>query len=266
MAIALLVCTAGAARAADHADGTAASLDVPDASSDITDLFAWMSSDAKRVQLVLDVSPGAVAGTRFSNAVKYVFHVNSKKNSILDTPTRVNVICSFDAAQKASCWVVDADNKVLDYVTGDASATTGITSASGKLKLFAGRRDDPFFFNLAGFRTATRTVAQAIADTTMTYIKSLDATGCPMLADGVATALLGLLSHDCSGNALAQPPVPGGAAVDFFAKPGANASGAGGCVNQGLDGDVLAIVLSVDKTLLTPSGGPFIGVWASTNK
>src|SRR4051812_5896824 len=93
MAVAALLCAVAVpspARAADHADGTAASLDVPDGSSDITDLFAWMSSDAKRVNLVMDVFPNAAPGTKLSNAVKYVFHVNSKKTSILDTPTRVN--------------------------------------------------------------------------------------------------------------------------------------------------------------------------------
>jgi hypothetical protein len=41
--------------------------------------------------------------------------------------------------------------------------------------------------------------------------------------------------------------------------------GAGSCVNQPFNGDLLAIVVAVDKTLVTPAG-PYLGVWASTNK
>jgi hypothetical protein len=49
-------------------------------------------------------------------------------------------------------------------------------------------------------------------------------------------------------NLLSTNPTNGGPAVDFF-----------------LGLNVLSIVLQVDKTLLT-SGGPVVGVWASTNK
>ena len=52
-----------------------------------------------------------------------------------------------------SCWL-----GTDEYVTGDASAITGLTSADGKLKVFAGLRADPFFFNLDGFHHAEATV------------------------------------------------------------------------------------------------------------
>ncbi len=260
----------GPARAADHADGTPASLDQPDASSDLADVFAWMSADAGKVNLAMTVFPGAVAGSKFSDAVKYVFHLNSKKTGILDAASPLQLVCSFDVAQKISCWLVDkTSGTTVDYVTGDASAAAGVSSASGKLKVFAGLRNDPFFFNLAGFKNASKTVAEAVAAYTtgnLTYIKSIDAHGCPKLADGIGNALLGLLSHDCSANALASPAVTGDAAVDAFSKPGAKAAGAGGCVNQALSGNIMAIVVSVDKSLVTTSGGPFLGVWGSTNK
>jgi len=260
---------AGPARAADHGDGTPASLDQPDASSDIADVFAWTSADATKVNLAMTVFPGAVAGSKFSDAVKYVFHLNSKKTGILDAASPLELVCTFDVAQKVSCWLVDKTaGKTVDYVTGDAS-TTGVTSASGKLKVFAGLRNDPFFFNLAGFKNASKTVAEAIAAYTAgnkTYIKSIDAHGCPTLADGIGNALLGLLSHDCSANALSSPAVAGDAAVDAFSKPGAKAMGAGACVNQALSGNVMAIVVTVDKSLVTTSGGPYLGVWGSTNK
>jgi hypothetical protein len=259
----------GAARAADHADGTASVLSDPDPSVDINDVFAWSTPDAARVNLAMSVFPKAVAGSKFSDAVKYVFHLASKAQTILDAAQPVDVICQFDAAQKISCWVVRPGGAVLDYVSGDASSAAGLVSASGKTRVFAGLRNDPFFFNLAGFRNATRTVAQAVAAFTSgnrTYIQSLDAAGCPTLAPGIATALLSLLSHDCSGNALSTPPVTGGTAIDAFSKPGPNAMGQGGCTNQSLSGNVLLLVVQLDKSMVSVSGGPILGVWASTNR
>ena len=53
--------------AADHADGTPTTLNNPDASADITDLFAWMTSDGTKLNLVMDVFPGAMGGATASN-------------------------------------------------------------------------------------------------------------------------------------------------------------------------------------------------------
>jgi uncharacterized protein DUF4331 len=117
-------------------------------------------------------------------------------------------------------------------VNGDASATSGIQSGSGKLKVFAGLRDDPFFFNLDGFK-AVATAVHAAAP-----VLTFDAAGCPALNTVTATALVAQLSHSPTG----------GAAEDHFAR-----------------NNVLAIVLSIDKTILT-GGGPVLSVWGSTNR
>jgi hypothetical protein len=136
------------ARAADHTDGPAASLDK---TADIADLFAWASADGKTTYLVLDIGKDMKAGDKFSNVVKYVFHTTSMPayGAPAAMVKSLDVICTFDngAPQKISCWVGNQD-----YVTGDASPTAGINSASGKVKVFAGLRDDPFFFNLGGFQ------------------------------------------------------------------------------------------------------------------
>src|SRR5712692_2435549 len=134
--------------AADHLDGPAASADP---TADITDLFAWMSSDAKTVYIILNVAPLATASTKFSTAVQYVVHTTSRASFGAATSSSVNIICTFDASQKISCW---AGN---EYVNGDASTTAGISSGSNKLKVYAGVRDDPFFFNLDGFKNAAKT-------------------------------------------------------------------------------------------------------------
>jgi hypothetical protein len=265
---------AAPARAADHGDGTASGIALAlEPAADLNDVFAWMSADASRVYLVMSLFPGASATSRFSDAVKYVFHTASV-STYLGASVARDIVCTFSNAtpQVASCWLDDpGDASVKAYVTGNAGATAGITSGDGRVRLFAGPRDDPFFFNLAGFRNAASTVAAALKEagpTLMgTYIKGVDPThpGCPILSAAGRTTVTGYLSHDCTGT---------GPAVDFFKKPAGTENAS--CTtkpalvstmtnNTGLSGSVLAIVLSVDKALLT-TGGPVLSVWGATTK
>jgi hypothetical protein len=222
------VLTTGAAiglklHAADHKDGPA---EMADAAADITDVYAWMSTDKTQVNLVMDVYPNAPAGTMFSDATLYVFHLNSAA-TFGGSATETKIICGFDSTQKISCWVGSGET-----VTGDASATAGITSASGKTKVFAGLRDDPFFFNLTGFKAVAAAVATAAP--TLTF----DGTGCPALDATTSSTLVAQLSHGTAGAA---------AANDFAGQ------------------NVQSIVIQVATSLVTP-GGKFLGVWASTHK
>jgi hypothetical protein len=212
------------ARAADHADGPAAKADP---SADITDVFAWMSTDATRVYLIMDLVRNATTSSKFSDAVQYVFHTTSRASFGAAASPEVDVICTFDATQKIQCW---AGREA--YVTGDASNVAGITSADGKIKVFAGLRDDPFFFNLAGFQATGAAVAAAASSL------SFDPAGCPALDRATATALVTQL----------QTAPGGGPAIDNFAQF-----------------NVLAIAISLDKSIITKNG-PIVGVWGSTNR
>jgi Domain of unknown function (DUF4331) len=208
--------------AADHKDGPAVTADP---SADITDLYAWMSSDKTKVNLVMDVYPNAPAGSKFSDQVLYVFHLNSSAGYGM-TATETKIICGFNVAQTITCWVGSSEE-----VTGDASATAGLTSTSGKTKVFAGLRDDPFFFNLTGFKATAAAVAAAAPSLTF------DGSGCPALDATTATALVTQLAHGTAG----APP-----ANDFAGQ------------------NVQSIVIQVDTSLVTP-GGKILGIWASTN-
>src|SRR5205085_3071043 len=117
-------------------------------------------------------------------------------------------------------------------VTGDASAEGGLRSRDGKVRVFAGLRNDPFFFNLPGFRATARIVAGAAGSLTF------DPAGCPALDAATSAALVGQL----------QTAPGGGPAVDNFARF-----------------NVLAIVVSVSKSLVTRDG-PVVAVWGSTNR
>lgn len=211
-------------RAADHIDGPSASADP---SADITDVFAWMSPDSNEVYLVLDVVRAAGAGSRFSNQVQYVFHTTSHGGFGEPGGPEVNVICEFDAAQEVSCWV---GNQA--YVHGNASATTGLVSDDGRVKVFTGLRNDPFFFNLTGFKETAKLVEEAAPHL------DFDAAGCPSLSPATAAALGRQLKTQAHG-----APVR-----DDFA-----------------NFNVLAIVVALDKTLLTTTGRT-LSVWASTHR
>jgi hypothetical protein len=266
--------------ASDHADGTTAGPALAlDPTADINDVFTWMSSDASQVNLVMSVFPGATATSRFSDAVKYVFHTSSM-TAYLGTAVARDIICTFTNAtpQLASCWVTDpADasaNGIKGFVSGDASGNSGAASGNGQVRVFAGLREDPFFFNLAGFHNATSTVAAAIKDASGsasfqgTYIKGLDSThpGCPILTATARNVVTGYLGHDCTGV---------GSPVDFF-KKSVDSDNAGCTVkpalvntqqtkNAGLTGNIMAIVVQVSRSLLT-TGGPILNVWAATTK
>lgn len=217
---ALLVPAAGFA--ADHIDSPAA---VAEPAADITDLFAWMSADAAKVNLVLDVTPFAGADSKFSDAVQYVFHVNSS-TGYGEAQTETLILCQFNAAGAIACWA-GAD----EYLAGDASAEAGLSSDSGALKVFAGLRNDPFFMEFTGFTQAVETVIAAASGL------EFDDQGCPAVDEATSGVLVGQL----------QSGADGAPASDTFA--GAN---------------VLAIVVQVDKAVVT-AGGPILSVWASTN-
>jgi len=211
----------------DHGDGPAV---LVNPAADLTDLYAWMSPTGAQVQLVLAVHPdagAASAGARFSSSTRYVFHAESA-SALGVAGSRTDLVCTFDGGtpQQISCWLGG------EYVTGDASSASGLQSASGRLRVFAGLRADPAAFNAAGFTKLAQTYSSVAGSLTF------DAAGCPAVTAQISSALAAQLTQDASG----------GAGVNAFA--GAN---------------VLALVVSVDKALLA-AGGPVLNVWASTNQ
>lgn len=223
-AVALLAVT-GMPRAADHRDAPAVQL-AANIAADVNDVYTWMTEDASKLNLVMTVFPFADDGAQFSDGVQYVFHVNSAAGFGMPQ-TETLIMCTFAADQTIQCWAGD------EYVTGDASGEAGVTSESGGLKVFAGLRNDPFFFNLEGFIRAADTV-KAVGDKFPP-----DANGCPALDQAASDLLVGQLTSSADG----EP----GSGTDTFA--GAN---------------TLALVVQIDKSIVA-GGGPILGVWASTH-
>jgi hypothetical protein len=209
------------ARSADHLDSPAAKADP---AADIADVYAF--NDASHAVFAMTVFPVASTSSKFSDTVVYVLHTASAA-AYGATSASEDISCTFNAAQTIQCWA-----GTDEYVTGDASATTGLASADGKLKVFAGLRADPFFFNLDGFHRAEAIVEGAAGSLTF------DPAGCPLLDNGTAATLRTQLTTSADG----------GPAVDFFANL-----------------DALAIVVSIDKSLVT-KGGALVSVWGATYK
>jgi hypothetical protein len=215
---ALLVGLAGSAFAADHLDSPAAQ---GEPTADITDVYAWMSSDATKLNLVLNVAPDAGDAMSFPTSTVYAFHVNSSAGyGMAQTETLVR--CQFYDEDAIECWAGD------EYVVGDPSDPEGLTSASGALRVFAGLRNDPFYFEFVGFSETLSIVRGAAAGLTF------DADGCPALDEATSNVLVGQLQS-------------GADASDTFA--GQN---------------VLSLVVQLDDELVT-GGGDVLGVWASTH-
>jgi len=236
MALGLLTALlpAPAALAADHQDGAAV---LNDPTTDVNDVYSWVSADGSKVYLIMTVYPAApMATAKFSNAAYYVFHTTSRANFLSMQPTPLDIVCSFDATQKISCWVGDSTH----FVYGDASNTAGISSSDGKVTVFAGLRKDHFFFNLDGFKAVVTAVdgisPVPTADTNGCFAKSANNAG------GLTPAQTLVVR-----NQLKQSPA-GGNPTDHF-----------------LPFDTLAIVMTIDKTLITP-GGPIMSVWGATYK
>lgn len=198
--------------------------------ADITDVYAWMAGS--NLNLVMDVSPQDNGTNAFGPSVLYVFHLTSKLhlNPASRDGTETRVICRFASNTSVQCWVTSGD-QTKDYVTGDPSNTAGVTSPTGKVKVFAGRRSDPAFLNLAGWNAAIA-MYQALK------IGTPDTSVCPTSlqpSDGVNLR-----------TALGDPPT--GSGSDSFAAS-----------------NVMAIVVQIDRSLVNTGTNSTVAVWASTH-
>lgn len=195
--------------------------------ADITDVYAWMAGSS--LNLVMDVSPRDDGTNSFGPAVLYAFHLTSKPRlGIAESGgTETQVICRFDSNTSVRCWVASG-GATKDYVIGDPSNTAGVTSATGKVKVFAGRRSDPAFFNASGFTTAMAGFAPQVGG-----VSTSDAAGCPgqVSLDKFVTLRTQLMSGS-----------------DSFASS-----------------NVMAIVVQIDSALVNTGTNTVLSVWGSTH-
>ena len=115
---------------------------------DITDIYAFDGANSRNTVLVIDVNPFAGTatntGTKFSTDGEYRFNVDKDGDYAADDIYTVTFGSNApDGKQSLTLWK-----------NGSAvvSGKTGNASIGGGAKVYAGLRDDPFFFDLVSFR------------------------------------------------------------------------------------------------------------------
>lgn len=169
-----------AALASDHLDSPTV---IADPRADIGDLYAWMSPDRRKLNLVM-----TIVGHSFSDKLTYSFYVDSGPR-YGTTPASVEIVCEFPEPKLAQCRAED-----YDFARGDAGQPGGIEGGEHRFRVFAGPRDDPFFNNVRGTRAAYNLAAD--------FLKAgaqRDAAGCPVFSSAQSSAILDAWKHTDGG-------------------------------------------------------------------
>lgn len=144
----LLLCLCcGTALAADHRDSP---ISTGDPAADINDVYAFMNpNDPNEVILANTILPFANYNSRFSDAVEYNFHIDNGAGDVV-----------------VSCRFLDQSNRVSCTGPNGLAASGGIerTVVGSGMRVWAGLRDDPFFFDLAAFQRTRTTLAPAFTN------------------------------------------------------------------------------------------------------
>lgn len=153
-AIALLVAVSlGVASGADHRDSPGAEADK---AADITDVYAFRSGDNLVIAVGVNglTAPADNAAANFSNDVTYTVHVDKDANLATDEATvKVNFSGSGDQQQFSVSGL--GANPITGPVTSPSTAANPAApkiTETGGIKVFAGQRDDAFFFDLTAFK------------------------------------------------------------------------------------------------------------------
>ena len=136
-------------QAADHKDSPAVERDP---ATDINDVYAFRNGDNLVVALtVQSLLISNEATDLFNPSARYQIFVDNTPNNALAPDATVTVTFSGTHPQMFSVAGLTA-SPIVGPTSGFADAAAPRITTSGVVKAFAGIRDDPFFFDLAGFR------------------------------------------------------------------------------------------------------------------
>jgi hypothetical protein len=149
----------GPASGADHGD---APLAKANHAEDLADVYAFAGS-GKNVVFAMTVNPLTMPGDTptFDPAGLYQFRIDNNGDAVPDVTFNVTFgAASSDGTQTVSVKAAngpDADaltNSGSAVISGKTTAGTAapVVNTKGGVKLFAGLRDDPFFFDLNAFK------------------------------------------------------------------------------------------------------------------
>jgi hypothetical protein len=164
--------TGGIIYAADHIDTPA----VTNQPTDITDVYVFRGADPANLVFVADskglMSPTASATASFDNNTVLEFNIDKTGDNVED----LVIQCKYDAASNkmqiygpVAPSATGTKSKLEGSVTADVTVTAYgaaaviATGASG-IKVFAGPRDDPFFFDLNRYKAILAGTATGFAN------------------------------------------------------------------------------------------------------
>jgi hypothetical protein len=153
-----LACLPLSSMAADHADSPETKDDHP---ADITDLYAW--HDASKVTVALAFAGGSEVGLPpdYDAGVLYQIHIDNTGDLVAD----YEVLIRF-GQNTAGEWGVKVEDLpgIADPIVGPVDT---VIEAGLGLRVFAGLRDDPFFFDRDGY-------TMTLADDTLHFDSTRD--------------------------------------------------------------------------------------------
>ena len=224
---------------ADHLDSPLVKID---ARVDITDVYAWRTGPS-RTTLALNVnpltSPADSKGARFRQPALYEIKIDTNGNAVADIAYRIKFsrLASFSDGSNNQTFVIKRATGAAaqrtewsgtTVATGKTSRYNGalrVAAIAGGGRAFAGPRDDPFFFDLVGFKHLKSRVLAGRQDLGTVN----DTANCALADDDAAARLLSCFTG-----------------TDTFA--GTNVS---------------SIVLSLPNSMLGGTGHT-VGIWATT--
>jgi len=169
----------GIVTAADHVDAPATTAD---AAADITDVYAWHTDQGTLVAVIdfaglLEVGQPAV----YDGKVVYGLHVDNDGDNVADQDVWVRF-----GENGAGEWGVQVSG-----LPGNATPVVGpveqVIDAGLGQKVFAGLRDDPFFFDLQGYKETLMTGTLSFDSTRDSFAKlNVSAIVLEISLDGIA--------------------------------------------------------------------------------
>lgn len=158
--IAATLITGGILIAADHIDTPA----VTGQSTDITDLYVFRAQDVNNLVFVANtqglLSPGSTAAAKFDENTVIEFNIDNNADNVED----LVIQCKYDAATNSMQVygpVVPSEKGTRSKLEGNVTASAAVTAygsaavtgtGANGVKVFAGPRDDPFFFDLNQYK------------------------------------------------------------------------------------------------------------------
>jgi len=157
---AVTLITGGIIYAADHIDTPA----VTGQAGDITDLYVFRAQDPNNLVFVANtqglLAPGSTAAAKFDENTVIEFNIDNNGDNIED----LVIQCKYDAASNSMQVygpVAPSEKGTRSKLEGAVTASAVVTAygasptvgtGTNGVKVFAGPRDDPFFFDLTQYK------------------------------------------------------------------------------------------------------------------